>query len=1455
MKKTVKWGSAAAAVVLLGVSSYYLARPAAVRYIEPLLEEAAAAEINGTVTWKSVDLDASYNLELTDVVLKDAKGEDVLRAPSLTVGWTVGRAISSWQSGKGAAGVISEVFLDAPSFQLIRYEDGSWNVQNLLKPKAEEKPNAFSGRILLRKGTAAILMGQGERQVLHQLGGQFSWMNPGRIEARLEGDFKESPFHAVMSYVDENNFEGELSAGALPLTLVRPFFKDLPDSVSHLAITGGEAVLSSGKVWRHDGVLAYHVKGHANHISANLDKYSLRDGSVDFDVYDKSARISNARGFLNDALLTGSGSITWGDDVAVDSRIELHHGDLAKLVPDEDLKGDVSGFVRLTGPVSALHASGHASLAGGSVQGMAVDRAKADFSWDGDTVTLEEVSAALPDGEISGSGMYTSSTGYFSGMGEALRMPLSLLGVPVLSGTVTGSGSAAGYWHEGNVSLSSLEASGSIRDGSYQNYSAKALSGGLVYDGNQYKARVYGEGVSDGSLTVDSVSGEAEGTGDRWTVNYLNGTLGDGAFSLRGTCGKDAVDLSLQAGGIDVTPFGAYIGEPVSGIVSLSGKVAGPLSAPAADLTLSLHDGSFRSARIKQLSGHVVSDGEWLTLSDMKMETDTGAHTLSGRIGLGGPHSLDLYETSRHTRIENILHLAGLDTPVTGWINNETYIRGTLDNPQISGRFLAWDGSVAGELFQSASADYTLKDRELLISNGLSYIYGGAATASGTVAMDRLDLDVSLVDVSADRMARTLPVKGKATLRGHVSGRIDNPSFDGYAESRSITIGKASVERLSAGLHYQDHVFEIKDGYFRQRSGKFQGSGLIHADTGVLSGKVLFQEWDLGEAVKLFDLPVQNIKGSMNGGLVLEGSLDNPNVSLDVRLNGGNLGEVPMGEGRVDMSYMNHQLSIRDFHLPIGTGLLAAKGTMDGEGNLDMAVAASGMDLSWIPSVTGLKNTAIGGKLTAGMTLRGSREDPSADISVTIDHPSYNGIDFDSLSLMGNVSDSSFRIDQALVTKGIYKATASGVVPAAVLTRVPTEKNVPFNVDLNLDNADLNALVLFAKPVTSASGPIRGHVKITGDWDDPHADGTVRVDQGTVTLNTLSEPLSGISGRLDFTGKHMALEGAAAVGGGSISAAGILTWDQTRLTSYSGEAHIHAPKLNSVYYKGAIDADFTAQEERGLPKISGNVNIRDATIDIPMSLEESSGGPDVLMDVNVALGDRVRLYNSLLYDMNVRGNIHAMGLLSRPVMSGRVDVEKGMVKYLSNEFNVTEGTAVWGGVPDSFLPVLSLKANTSVGHYKVNMDLKGPPGAFRLHLSSEPALSDSQIVTLLTLRQAPGTDNDETTGALFNAGLQMAFSGGVQNFLKDSFGLDVLSVTTSLTDYYDSSAGSANDDYYYIKIGKYLFNNFMLTATTGINNSQQSIGFRYDLKSRVGLAAWYNSDHDSYIGADYQFRF
>ena len=45
-------------------------------------------------------------------------------------------------------------------------------------------------------------------------------------------------------------------------------------------------------------------------------------------------------------------------------------------------------------------------------------------------------------------------------------------------------------------------------------------------------------------------------------------------------------------------------------------------------------------------------------------------------------------------------------------------------------------------------------------------------------------------------------------------------------------------------------------------------------------------------------------------------------------------------------------------------------------------------------------------------------------------------------------------------------------------------------------------------------------------------------------------------------------------------------------------------------------------------------------------------------------------------------------------------------------------------------------------------------------------------------------------------------------------------------------------NYYNIEMGKYLFNDFMVTAAFGINHGDDRFGFMYDLGSKFSVNAW-----------------
>ena len=69
---------------------------------------------------------------------------------------------------------------------------------------------------------------------------------------------------------------------------------------------------------------------------------------------------------------------------------------------------------------------------------------------------------------------------------------------------------------------------------------------------------------------------------------------------------------------------------------------------------------------------------------------------------------------------------------------------------------------------------------------------------------------------------------------------------------------------------------------------------------------------------------------------------------------------------------------------------------------------------------------------------------------------------------------------------------------------------------------------------------------------------------------------------------------------------------------------------------------------------------------------------------------------------------------------------------------------------------------------------------------------------------------------------------GITPSLEKALSLDMLTVTNGSLDLNDRNTDVGNN-YYNIEMGKYLFNDFMVTAAFGLNHDDNRFGIMYDL--------------------------
>ena len=1460
MNSKIKWwlnGIGAIILVIIAVL-YLIIRPIAVQNLEPVIIQAAEEKINGKLSWRMMDLDPKYNLSFDYLSLKDENDRDVLKSSNITVDWSASALWDYYMNNGALLNVVRSITIEEPEIWIQEKPNGEWNIQNIIRDNTEETKGEFKGNVLIDKGKATINLLSGETYEFDKLSGDFRWQEDKKIKGRFNGTFLDNGFDGTLLYTDENNLEGEIKAESIDLKSLKPLIQKMPDTWHLSDVKSGSGEVTSAKVWRSDGVLSYHIEGRLKQTALSYENYALTDGTAFFDIYNKNIAVKNFSGKINGQSIDGNIEIDMSEtDPALMGEVKLHHVTAEKVLPDAGVTGEIDGTARIGGTVSNLLINGAFSVKDGNYNNFQVKDGKFLLSYEGNDVYIHSLEAHAGGGFISGQGRYNMENGEFNIAAEVEDFALEQ--VPTsdqMMGLITGTIVAQGRYSNDGLSLTQASIEGKGENILYNDNAAGIISGTAQYDNEGWTAVFAADAVSAAGIQANSMAGKVNGNSHGYDISYLNGKIGDGVVSLKGTYGEEFIDLVVNAVDIDISQLSEPAGIDMSGTASLDLSITGTAENPAARGTIFARNGYFGPVDFDTAEGKFNYADQSVSLDSVTIKKDDGTHVINGFVAMNKEHDLDLNIKSEKIRIENLLAMGNLSYPVTGWIENTLHVKGNLNTPEVTGDFLAWDGSVSGQLFQSASGRYMLGKDRIVIKDGLVYIYDGVASVEGTVDNNNLDFDVLLADIEIDRLLSDKGIHGKATLKGHVSGTVDDPIFQGSAQSREISVADGQIWMLSTGIDYRNHVLSVSDGSFQQGDGTFTWKGLYNNQSGILSGNLEFKNWDINEIVKLFGLPVHNVGGVVRGDMTIKGTLDNPDVSFRAKINGGHLADTSIGEGDIDFSYAGKALSIRKLYIPVGKGILAAQGGMSVNGDLDLQVAANDMDISWIPQVMGDGSVYLGGNLTAAAHLLGTKENPQIDFSVGIENPKYNDYSFDSLSFMGVTENDTIHISQALVRKEPYKVSAKGYMPVSMLTRNDIGNSSPLNLEINLDNADLNALTLFFKPINSAKGLIEGQIKVSGDWKDPEIYGHVGVKNSQMTVATLSDPIMPVDGDISFNGHSATVKGKAIFDKGEASVDGAVNWNNSVITGYTGEAHIHNPNINSTYYKGALDADFTLGEIMGMPGFEGTMHIHDATVDIPLDLlsDEETGMIPAAMKMEIILGDNVRLYNRSLYDIWLRGNIDATGPVLSPAVSGKVNVEKGTVKVNMTEFKIDSGSAVWGGEEGGILPTIRVRASAKVSDYNIWAELDGVPGNMTTVFRSEPYLNDSQILMLLTLHSNPNGENQGAMeGALFNAGLTLVFGNGVQDFFQDTIGLDLISITSSLTDYYDSD--SSNNNYYYIKIGKYLFNDFMLTATTGVNNKQQSVGFHYDINSHIGLSAWYNNEHNSYIGTDWKFRF
>src|SRR6185369_5332396 len=229
---------------------------------------------------------------------------------------------------------------------------------------------------------------------------------------------------------------------------------------------------------------------------------------------------------------------------------------------------------------------------------------------------------------------------------------------------------------------------------------------------------------------------------------------------------------------------------------------------------------------------------------------------------------------------------------------------------------------------------------------------------------------------------------------------------------------------------------------------------------------------------------------------------------------------------------------------------------------------------------------------------------------------------------------------------------------------------------------------------------------------------------------------------------------------------------------------------------------------------------------VPVAESGPSLADALALDLAVQLGDDVMVRRSDAR-IDLGGRLQVTKASGGPLqVNGVVRLVRGWATFQSRRFTLEPSAIRFDGAPTA--PTLDLTATSRAGSYEVEVHVSGRPDKPVLGLTSEPPLSESDVLAVL-LFGAPTQDLGQSQQADLQqraVGLASTYvAGDLTRSVRDALGLDVLDVS-----------GGEGDRPGEVRLGRYVTNDIFLSIAQEFGSKVgQAAALEYRVRPRVSV--------------------
>lgn len=422
------------------------------------------------------------------------------------------------------------------------------------------------------------------------------------------------------------------------------------------------------------------------------------------------------------------------------------------------------------------------------------------------------------------------------------------------------------------------------------------------------------------------------------------------------------------------------------------------------------------------------------------------------------------------------------------------------------------------------------------------------------------------------------------------------------------------------------------------------------------------------------------------------------------------------------------------------------------------------------------------------------------------------------------------------------------------------------NVFVN-GEADLRLLALFTPEIKYSKGKMFIAFLMSGDLKNPAIQGGLVIKDGTIRSNTLKQTLEGAELALFFNGREILLESMSGhLGGGRVNVTGKVTTKDFVVNEFGfvleiADAIFRYPEGLTSKIDGTLIFQGTPQS-KGLKgeiiiekaSYEKNLNLRSLIFELQKKKVRNEQPLPLPFIGNTELNIHIAGKKDLWINNNIAKlpfdvDLILKGTVDHPLLFGRMEAQEGTFIFSRNDFKIISAAIDFVSV-DAIKPVMDMHASTEVRGYLIDMRLSGTVDRINLVLSSEPALSETDILALLTTGQT-ASEASETLAEVSAFEATAFLTAPIQEKLEETLS-DIIKVDRFQVDpYYSNSTSSGGAR---LTVGKRLMDDRLyVTYTTGLTTVEELIKLEYLLSRNVFLVG--ERDEQGRISGDIKFRF